>query len=1061
VADRSVKVRLSMDTYDYLRKMQEAGKVGEDSMRKIEKSAMSTDQAIDQVGSTAGKMSLATAAGMGMTIKAATDWETAWTGVSKTVDGTAAEMAALEDGLRGLAREMPVTHAEIAATAEAAGQLGVAQKDILGFTEVMLQLGTSTNLSADEAATSISQLMNVMQTAPEDVDNLGAALVALGNNGASTERDIIQMAQRIAGAGAQIGLAEADVLAIANAVASAGIEVEAGGTAISRVFTNMAIAAKQGGEKLDGFAATAGMTSEQFVEAFEKDPARAFAKFTGGLDDVKKSGGDVFSLLKSLGMSDVRVSQALLAMAGSGDMLTESLNLGSQAWEENTALAQEYERFASTTASEVTLAWNNIKEAGIELGEVMLPAVASLAGGVADVAHAFASLPDGTKQAIVGVGGFLTVAGGSVFVLSQVVTSVTSAKAAMEALGISTSLTTTKMSLLSRTALFGGGAAIAGLSMLADESTSAGQAIETLGLTAGGALMGFAVGGPIGAAVGGGIGLVGGLTKNLWDATDAGRGLKGATDEMAAEEQQAKVEALAGSFDILAGSASKANRELVLSQLRELDKDMQAALQYVGISERTVVEALLGDEESIERINRKLGKALAQAEEFDPLGTMGLNAGLAEDALDKLGVSMRAVRVEVVKNKLATDDWAAAFPGIPKRVLTKLETEGIPESRGELKALVEQMDLTPKEIKSIFELFGYRAGKGEIKDLSGDLEALDKKDATPKVTVKADTTAAERARRLIDSITSKVITVTTRHEVARPGAPVAHAEGGYISGPGTATSDSIPAYLSNGEYVIRAAAVAKYGISMFDGLNAMRFAGGGSVSRRMRRQESGGGEFWSDDELKGLTLTMRALRAAVEDQTAVLGEAQAAQTATASAMEALHAATISTWNSPLFQGTGADPAWLSGGTAGGAGDPLSVLRGDIATGRVREDLQRQLEALGMSGPALDALLSQGSNDDISGLIARGEVGQYAALYAERAALQERVGTHAADTAYGDLLAQQTLQVEQMTKLLRETEKRADRAERQRDRAIEATERQATELARALKGEARRGQRSRK
>ena len=65
------------------------------------------------------------------------------------------------------------------------------------------------------------------------------------------------------------------------------------------------------------------------------------------------------------------------------------------------------------------------------------------------------------------------------------------------------------------------------------------------------------------------------------------------------------------------------------------------------------------------------------------------------------------------------------------------------------------------------------------------------------------------------------------------GAP-AKAEGGYIAGPGTSTSDSIPAYLSNGEFVIKAAAVNRYGAGLFDALNGLRvprFAQGGLVGR--------------------------------------------------------------------------------------------------------------------------------------------------------------------------------------------------------------------------------------
>jgi TP901 family phage tail tape measure protein len=51
--------------------------------------------------------------------------------------------------------------------------------------------------------------------------------------------------------------------------------------------------------------------------------------------------------------------------------------------------------------------------------------------------------------------------------------------------------------------------------------------------------------------------------------------------------------------------------------------------------------------------------------------------------------------------------------------------------------------------------------------------------------------------------------------------------GGAVTGPGTGTSDSIPALISNGEYVIKADAVRRYGVAMFDRLNAKRYASGG------------------------------------------------------------------------------------------------------------------------------------------------------------------------------------------------------------------------------------------
>jgi len=54
--------------------------------------------------------------------------------------------------------------------------------------------------------------------------------------------------------------------------------------------------------------------------------------------------------------------------------------------------------------------------------------------------------------------------------------------------------------------------------------------------------------------------------------------------------------------------------------------------------------------------------------------------------------------------------------------------------------------------------------------------------------------------------------------------------GGNVTGPGTSTSDSIPAMLSDGEYVIRASSVKKYGTETFEKLNAGKFANGGPVN---------------------------------------------------------------------------------------------------------------------------------------------------------------------------------------------------------------------------------------
>ena len=214
-------------------------------------------QHIESIGkgfATAGAMA---AGGLMAVTKAAMDWESAWAGVQKTVDGDREQMAALEGDLRTLAKTMPSAHREIAGVAEAAGQLGIQRENVAAFTKTMIQLGETTNLSAETAATSMAQFMNIMGTSQSQVSRMGAAIVALGNDGASTEADIMALGQRLAATGNQMGLSEADVLAYANAMASVGIEAEAGGTAMSMSWKDIDRAVREGGKSLETIAATA------------------------------------------------------------------------------------------------------------------------------------------------------------------------------------------------------------------------------------------------------------------------------------------------------------------------------------------------------------------------------------------------------------------------------------------------------------------------------------------------------------------------------------------------------------------------------------------------------------------------------------------------------------------------------------------------------------------------------------------------------------------------------------------------------------------------------------
>src|SRR5690606_34125378 len=260
------------------------------NLAALDKDGARARAAFSTVGDAAGKVGLAAAAGLGMVVKSAIDWETAWTGVLKTVDGSPAQLAKLEDGLRGLAVETGFAHEEVAGVAEAAGQLGISTGGIESFTRTMLDMGVSTNLSSEEAATGLARLRNIMGTTEGEIRNTGSAMVELGNNFATTEGEILAMSLRIAGAGRQAGLTTSDVLGLSAAMSSVGIEAEAGGTAISLTMKRIEKSVSDGDDTLDLFAKTAGMTSAEFSEAWGADASGALTSFVAGLGQAEASG---------------------------------------------------------------------------------------------------------------------------------------------------------------------------------------------------------------------------------------------------------------------------------------------------------------------------------------------------------------------------------------------------------------------------------------------------------------------------------------------------------------------------------------------------------------------------------------------------------------------------------------------------------------------------------------------------------------------------------------------------------------------------------------------------
>ncbi|WP_300937608.1 phage tail tape measure protein, partial [Faecalibaculum rodentium] len=369
-------------------------------MMKMHQHLGNVASAAEKAANALKPISMISAAGIAGATAAAINFEDAWVGVTKTVDGTPEQMAAINSGLKDLALNTASSYENLAHYAELGGQMGVATDSILGFTKTIAMLGDTTNIVGEEAAESLAHMANIMvdkgQRTTDYYERFGSTVVDLGNNFATTESEIVDMATRLATAGRQVGMTTPQVLALSTALSSMGIKAAAGGGSMSKLMKQIQVAVSTGSESLQDYADTAGMTAEQFAKAWRDDAGTAFMKFLEGIGKSE----DVTAKLAELGIEEVRMSNAAGALAQSTDVYSDALGRANQAWSENTAMVIEAEKRYATTKTALLQAWEAIKQAGASLGESFAPTVKELANMVKDLAKWFSELPAPVKDAV-------------------------------------------------------------------------------------------------------------------------------------------------------------------------------------------------------------------------------------------------------------------------------------------------------------------------------------------------------------------------------------------------------------------------------------------------------------------------------------------------------------------------------------------------------------------------------------------------------------------------------------------------------------------------------------
>lgn len=380
-------------------------------------------QAVDAVSSVLAAAGISAALkeikeGFDECVQASMDFESAITGVAKTTDLTDEELADMSDAIKAMSTEIPASTTEIAAVAEAAGQLGIRKDALLDFTRVMTMLGTATNMTAEDAATALARFANITGMSADNYDRLGAVIVDLGNNFATTESEITQMGTRLASGGKLAGLTEPQIMALAAAMSSVGIEAEAGGTAMTQTLNAIEKAVATGEDSLQSFADVAGMSADSFAEMWNTDALGALTAFIRGLGNLDEQGESAVLVLEDLGLTGIRQSNMLKSLALAADQMDSAVQTANTAWDENIALTNEANKRYATTQSKLDMmqnAYNNLK---VAVGDAFTPALRDAYDAGTDVLNVLGEFVQENPALVKGVATFTGVVGGATVALT-------------------------------------------------------------------------------------------------------------------------------------------------------------------------------------------------------------------------------------------------------------------------------------------------------------------------------------------------------------------------------------------------------------------------------------------------------------------------------------------------------------------------------------------------------------------------------------------------------------------------------------------------------------------
>ena len=357
--------------------------------REFEQNAAVMRHAIGDISRRVFALGAAMTAAFVVAVKAAADFESAFTSVERTSQLVGVEAEGLRRTLLNMAREIPVAFEDITKVATLGAQLGIAAQDLDQFTESVIKFSALSGISADQVGLSFGRLAQLMRVPISEIENLSSAIAFAGINAVATDREILSMGESIAAAASLAGFSADQTLGFATALASLKVRPEEARGVFTRLFKTFDIEASRAGTRMDDFAKTVGLAKDEAIALVKSDPSEFFKRFLTGAN----AAGKLNESMLALGITNTRELNVLIRLAENMDVVEKALSDTSEQFEAGTFAAEAFALVADDLNSKFQTLKNSMEELFADMGGTMVGPLKGIVDAVQGLVNGLVDAP--------------------------------------------------------------------------------------------------------------------------------------------------------------------------------------------------------------------------------------------------------------------------------------------------------------------------------------------------------------------------------------------------------------------------------------------------------------------------------------------------------------------------------------------------------------------------------------------------------------------------------------------------------------------------------------------